>query len=114
MAGWRSGFPLSPDQQWTAIFLAFQSQAWHTDDTTGHTIAEPQPGPGPQPGPEEPDHSVRIIGALVNPKGGGTEIETVTILNATPNTIDLSGWQIADKLNTNMDCPVPSRRELLG
>ncbi|MEU9043248.1 MULTISPECIES: YukJ family protein [unclassified Kitasatospora] len=24
--------------RWTAIFLAFQSQSWHTDDRTGHTI----------------------------------------------------------------------------
>ena len=90
---WQDGgliFHFPTTQQWAAIFLAFQSQAWHTDDTTGHTITEP--------GPEEADLSVRIVGALVNPKGGGTEIETVTILNATPDTIDLSGWQIADKL----------------
>ena len=25
--------------RWVAIFLAFQSQAWHTDDATGHAIA---------------------------------------------------------------------------
>ena len=31
--------------QWVAIFLAFQSQAWHTDDVTGHTIVE-EGGPG--------------------------------------------------------------------
>src|SRR5690348_4960464 len=98
---WQDGglvFHFPSTQQWAAIFLAFQSQAWHTDDTTGHTISAPQPGPGPQPGPEEPDHSVRIIGALVNPKGGGPETETVPILNAPPDTIDLSGWQLVDKL----------------
>jgi uncharacterized protein YukJ len=98
---WQDGglvlhFPAT--NQWVAIFLAFQSQAWHTDDKTGHTITDPKPGPGPDPGPGEPDHTVRIIGALVNPKGGGPEVEKVTILNATPNTIDLTGWQIADKL----------------
>ena len=28
-----------PDQQeWIGVFLKFQSQAWHTDDVTGHTI----------------------------------------------------------------------------
>ena len=33
-----------PDQhEWTAMFLKFQSQAWHTDDRTGHTIAAPAP-----------------------------------------------------------------------
>ncbi len=24
--------------QWVAVFLAFQSQSWHTDDRTGHTL----------------------------------------------------------------------------
>jgi uncharacterized protein YukJ len=84
--------------QWVAMFLAFQSQAWHTDDKTGHTITDPKPGPGPEPGPNEPDQVVRIVGALVNPKGGAPEQETVTILNASPDAIDLTGWQIADKL----------------
>jgi uncharacterized protein YukJ/translation initiation factor 1 (eIF-1/SUI1) len=86
-------------QQWVAIFLAFQSQAWHTDDRTGHTSKDtPQPGPGPQPSPGEPDHTVRIVGALINPIGPAPEHETVTILNASPNAIDLTGWQIADRL----------------
>lgn len=85
--------------QWTAIFLAFQSQAWHTDDETGHASAEtPLPGPGPQPSPTEPDHTIRIVGALVNPKGPAPERETVTILNASPAAISLAGWQIADRL----------------
>src|SRR5262249_36824966 len=75
-------------QQWVAIFLAFQSQAWHTDDTTGHTIQDTP----------QLDQAIRIIGALVNPIGPATEHETVTILNASPSAIDLLGWQIADKL----------------
>jgi uncharacterized protein YukJ len=99
---WQDGglliqFPAT--QQWVAIFLAFQSQAWHTDDHTGHTLPEgPTPGPGPEPDPSEPDHVIRIVGALVNPVGGAPERETVTILNASPNAIDLKGWQIADRL----------------
>jgi uncharacterized protein YukJ len=83
-------------QQWVAVFLAFQSQAWHTDDRTGHTI--PDTPPGPDPDPSEPDHQVRIVGALANTIGPAPEHETVTILNASPNAIDLTGWQIADKL----------------
>jgi Uncharacterized conserved protein (DUF2278)/Lamin Tail Domain len=75
-------------QQWVAIFLAFQSQAWHTDDTTGHTIQDTP----------QLDHAIRIVGALVNPIGPAPEHETVTILNASPSAIDLVGWQIADKL----------------
>jgi uncharacterized protein YukJ len=83
--------------QWVGIFLAFQSQAWHTDDRTGHRLEEPGPGPGPTPSPTEPDFRVLIVGALVNPIGPAPERETVTLLNATPQAIDLAGWQIADQ-----------------
>ena len=35
-----------PDQrEWTAVFLKFQSQAWHTDDETGHRIGGEPPAP---------------------------------------------------------------------
>lgn len=99
---WQDGallFQFPSSQQWVAIFLAFQSQAWHTDDKTGHTSPDvPNPGPGPQPGPSEPDHAVRIVGALVNPSGPAPEQETVTLLNASPDPVNLNGWQIADKL----------------
>jgi uncharacterized protein YukJ len=87
------------EQRWVALFLAFQSQAWHTDDETGHTLPlPPTPGPGPAPGPDEPDHLVRVVAALVNPIGPAPEHETVTLLNTTPQPIDLTSWAIADKL----------------
>ena len=97
---WQDGglilrFPAT--NQWVAIFLAFQSQAWHTDDVTGHTLPGPTPGPGPTPHPSEPDFRIRIVAALVNAVGPGPEAETVTLLNATPDAIDLAGWQLIDK-----------------
>ena len=99
---WQDGgllFQFPSADQWVALFLAFQSQAWHTDDRTGHTITDViTPGPGPTPNPSEPDHAVRIIAALVNPIGPAPEQETVTILNASPTSIDLNDWQIADKM----------------
>jgi uncharacterized protein YukJ len=76
-----------PDQQeWTAIFLKFQSQTWHTDDKTGHRIAAPEPAPPPvpptpvpptpvpptppappmPPTPADPHGLVRIVAAPVN------------------------------------------------
>jgi uncharacterized protein YukJ len=89
--------------QWVAIFLAFQSQAWHTDDQTGHTVPDlPGPGPAPVPGPGEPDHMVRIIAALVNPPGPAPEAETVTLLNASPQPVDLTGWSILDRAKHSM------------
>jgi uncharacterized protein YukJ len=85
--------------QWVAIFLAFQSQVWHTDDTTGHASTEiPEPGPGPLPSPGEPDQVVRIVGSLVNASGPAPEHEFVTLLNASPDDIDLAGWALCDRL----------------
>ena len=88
---WQDGglilrFPAT--DQWVAIFLAFQSQAWHTDDVTGHALEEPT---------SETDFRVRIVAALVNPVGPGPEAETVTLLNATPEAIDLADWQLIDR-----------------
>jgi uncharacterized protein YukJ len=74
-------------EQWVGIFLAFQSQAWHTDDQTGHAIGAP----------EEADGHLRIVAALVNPQGEDPGLERVTIVNTTPASIDLEGWAIADK-----------------
>ncbi len=88
---WQDGglvMQFASTNQWVAIFLAFQSQAWHTDDTTGHAITDT---------PSQ-DQVIRVIAALVNPIGPGPEHETVTLLNASPSAIDLAGWQIADKL----------------
>ncbi|MFC4064471.1 DUF2278 family protein [Actinoplanes subglobosus] len=94
-------FPAADD--WVAIFLAFQSQAWHTDDITGHRLPElPDAGPAPQPSPSEPDHLVRIVAALVNPPGPAPEVETVTLLNTSPRGIDLAGWSLVDRAGGRM------------
>lgn len=108
---WQDGgllihYPAQP--QWVGFFLAFQSQAWHTDDTTGHTIPvgpEPEPGPGPGPQPAGADRQVRIVAALVNPTGPAPEVERVTLLNRSPDPIDLTGWSIADRLKRRFNLP---------
>jgi len=89
-----------------AFFLAFQSQALHTDDQTGHAL------PGSRTfedvvkkrGGEEPEtHDLRIVGALINPEGGENQPthtgrpESVTLLNRTPNIVLLNGWALVDK-----------------
>ncbi|GAA1001879.1 hypothetical protein GCM10009555_107230 [Acrocarpospora macrocephala] len=91
---WQDGgilIHLPGEDRWIAIFLAFQSQAWHTDNTTGHTIgaAPARPAPGDLP--------LRIVAALVNPVGPAPEAETVTLLNASPGPISLVGWHLADQ-----------------
>ena len=94
--------------QWVGIFLKFQSQGWHTDDKTGHTItgSEPQPipeipgipiPPGPEPLPTsgDPQGLVRIVAALVN-SVKSPEVEIVTLLNTSPREINLQGWSLMD------------------
>jgi hypothetical protein len=100
---WQDGALLFhfPDQnQWVAIFLAFQSQAWHTDDTTGHSL----PGePGAVPGAGDPHRTIRIVAALVNPTGPAPEAETVTLLNPGADPLDLSGWGLVDRNGQRFD-----------
>ncbi|MGH8905480.1 MAG: DUF2278 family protein [Egibacteraceae bacterium] len=94
-----------PDpNQWVAVFLAFQSQAWHTDDVTGNPLPG-EFGPAPEPHPSEPDLAVRIVAALVNPIGPAPEQETVTLLNASPHPVDLAGWAVADALKNRHTLP---------
>jgi uncharacterized protein YukJ len=92
------------ENRWSALFLAFQFQALHTDDATGHAL----PGSrrfedvvrdgGITPRPDEfNDGIVRIVGALVNPFGHDPGLESITLLNLSPEPIDLAGWQIANR-----------------
>ncbi|MFN3228740.1 MAG: DUF2278 family protein [Asticcacaulis sp.] len=110
---WQDGglvFEFPHQNQWGAVFLKFQSQAWHTDDQTGHTL----PGPGggiPSDGDDSgrgdipvdhiptedlPDGMVKIVAALVNALQS-PETETVTLLNTGSAPISLDGWKLGDK-----------------
>ncbi len=106
---WQDGglllhFPAA--DQWVAIFLAFQSQAWHTDDRTGHTLGgDGEMGPAPQPAIGEPDHRLRIVAALVNPVGPAPERETVTLLNPGSEAVVLTGWSLVDRMARTMPLP---------
>jgi uncharacterized protein YukJ len=86
----------APENRWVAFFFAFQNQTFNTDDVHGHALID-------QPLPETA--AVRIVAALVNPAGPGDEGESVLLLNASPDQVDLSGWTIADKAKES--CAVP-------
>ena len=94
-------------QQWVAVFLAFQSQSWHTDDRTGHPLPDLR-AVGVVPGPREPDHVVRIVAALVADGGEGAARETVTLLNTGLRDLDLAGWALLDAREQRMALP-PTR-----
>ena len=48
---------------------------------------------------------MRIVTALVNPAGPAPEAETVTLLNASPHQVDLTGWSILDRAKHQMMLP---------
>lgn len=95
------------ENRWMALFLAFQSQALHTDDVTGHALPGSRrfedvvrDGGAMPPPPDEHEFNdgvVRIVGALVNPFGHDPGLECVTLLNLSSEPIDLGGWQIANR-----------------
>ena len=122
---WQDGglvlhFPVTG--QWVGVFLAFQSQAWHTDDRTGYRLgraaapvappaatqpaAPPRvpPAPTSEASPPSPagEGRVRIIAALVNALDT-PETETVTLLNASPDPVDLTGWALLDRVKGRHD-----------
>jgi uncharacterized protein YukJ len=74
-------------QQWVGIFLAFQSQAFHTDDSTGDRIEQQILAVSA---------GVRIIAAMVNPSSKN-QPETITLINSSADTVDLSGWSLTNQ-----------------
>ncbi|MER5867352.1 DUF2278 family protein [Kitasatospora sp. NPDC002040] len=91
---------LPAEDRWVAVFLAFQSQGWHTDDATGHTLPT-----APDRPTDHHDAALRIVAALVNPVGPAPEQETVTLLNASAAAVDLTGWQLADRAKHRLALP---------
>jgi len=83
-------------EQWVGIFLAFQSQGWHTDDATGHTIAGGETPVGGAPTGAPPDATVRIVAVLANATDS-PEHEFATLLNTTAAAIELDGWSLVDR-----------------
>jgi len=106
---WQDGgllIHLPAESRWVGIFLAFQSQVWHTDDATGHALD------GAPPRRDTRTPAIRILAALVNPTGPAPERETVLLLNASPAPVDLTDWRLADRLNQT--CAIPAGRLAAG
>jgi uncharacterized protein YukJ len=89
---WQDGgmlLHLPSADRWVAVFLAFQSQCWHTDDEKGNCLDK-----GEQPAE---DKGVVIIAATVNPAGHDQGLERVLLLNTLATAVKLDGWNLADK-----------------
>jgi uncharacterized protein YukJ len=82
------GLVFSAGGEWTAILLRFQSQAWHTDDDTGHAL---------EGEPTQDGAVLQIMAAVVNPPGPAPEAERVLLLNTGYAPIDLAGWRLVTR-----------------
>ena len=92
-----------------ALFLKFQNQVWHTAGERALPIAGAPAVPElsiPDTGSikawavvadDSPTHLATIISAMVNPLGNDRGHESVTILNTSADTLDLSGWSLRDE-----------------
>jgi uncharacterized protein YukJ len=107
---WQDGglvFEFTDPDHWVAVFLKFQSQAWHSDDATADPNLPTDPDhpgqphtpidPDAIPTLEVPDGLVRIVAAYVNDTTS-PERETVTLLNTSDRPVDLQGWHLKDKM----------------
>ncbi|MEP0873653.1 YukJ family protein [Trichocoleus desertorum AS-A10] len=113
---WQDGGVLIyfPDaDRFDAIFLAFASQAVHTDEITGHSLSGSQNFAqlirGEVPDDETritDDMRVAIIAALVNPidnenqPGATGKPEKVYLLNRLPQAIGIKGWSLLNSSDT--------------
>jgi len=91
-----------PPPIWTAVFLAFQSQSWHTDDKTGQPLpalafGERAAAPGfPMLAGSRHAPVLDIVAALVHPRLSAPQ--TVTLLNRSPEPVDLAGWSLVNSV----------------
>lgn len=86
--------------KWIAVFIAFQVQAWHTDDATGDPLNDLPIHDDNQPEFSTP---IRIIAAMVNPRMPDVGNEYVLLLNKSDSPLNLNGWKILDKSKVKSD-----------
>jgi uncharacterized protein YukJ len=82
-APWRDGGVITQSAAgWSLILLRFTSQAWHTDDLTGHAL----PG-AHSSGPRAASSPLRIVAAAI--------VEgRVLVLNRSHGVVDARGWRL--------------------
>jgi uncharacterized protein YukJ len=88
------------ENRWVALFLAFQSQCFHTDDQTGQCLKSIPGRLVPLELGRKVKPLVKIVGALVNPvepKGETSVRQVITLLNTASQAIDLRDWHIANR-----------------
>ncbi|WP_406655759.1 DUF2278 family protein [Methanolobus sp. ZRKC2] len=95
---------LPEEGRWVALFLAFHSQCFVTDEVTGH-CKEDMSGKETVSGSLEPKKclisagTIRIVAALADPAGDDPGLESITLFNASPEDVNIDDWTIVDGNN---------------
>jgi hypothetical protein len=104
-------WPESDPDRWSAIFLAFQTQSWRTDDR-GHPTPYPaRNDQAPAASDESRTPPARIIAAFVHPNDEKLGVEHVSIRNDSDEPLALGGWRLQNRNGhaTVLDGVVPPR-----
>src|SRR5215213_1123894 len=97
--------------QWSAIFLAFQTQSWHTDDR-GDPVPYPDHDDRRPAAPNSDRAAVaRIVSAFVHPNDETVGVEHVSIRNDSEDPLPVGGWQLLNRAGDAvvLDGVVPPR-----
>jgi len=112
---WADGglmFHQQKSDRWCAILLAFQTQAWHTDER-GNPIPEHQTTNGQESGDlQKMPPPASIVGAFVHPNDEKDGVEHVTIRNNGDESLDVSGWHVQNRQRDSLTLKglIPGRR----
>jgi uncharacterized protein YukJ len=83
--------------RWSAIFLAFQTQSWQTDDR-GHPSPDPRHDErGPAMREDSPTPLARIVGAFVHLYDEKDRVEHVSIRNDSLAPLPVGGWHLLNR-----------------
>ncbi|KAF7524256.1 hypothetical protein PCG10_005949 [Penicillium crustosum] len=103
------GLLIQYEDHWTGIFIAFASQAIHTDDNTGHKIPGNTLTWGDFLPKDIEENSVTITKALVNPRerddSSARDKESVTLENFTNRRVSLSSWTLRNSAGDVQELP---------
>ena len=79
--------------RWSAIFLAFQTQSWHTDDR-GNPLPYPRRDERWKHDGRPP---ARIVAAFVHPNERTGDGEHVAIRNESEEALNVTGWRVRNR-----------------
>jgi uncharacterized protein YukJ len=96
---------------WSAIFLAFQTQSWQTDDRGNPASNPDHEHRAPEAREDDQTPRVRIVAADVHPNDEKRGIEHVAIRNDGRDSLPVDGWRLMNRAGeaTVLDGVVPPR-----